>query len=82
MVKYIASLIVLLTIIGCPEAPQPRVPPQHNKQMATTSFIDTGTGLGIIRFIDEEVGAVCYARYGSGGVFCIPIQYTNLKEGK
>jgi len=79
MIKYyIASLIVLLTIMGCPDDRQRRV--HQEATMATTSFIDTGTRGGIIRYIDKEAGVVCYV--SSRGMFCIPIQHTNLKERK
>ena len=76
IIRYIACVIIaLMTIMGCPEAPK------EIKSSSTTNKIDVDGSLGgSLRFIDREAGVVCYMKVGYGGISCISIQHTNLKE--
>jgi len=68
MKTLITCLIASCLLVSCTAAqPSPVV-------------VDQWVAVNVKRFIDKEAGAVCWVWYKTGGISCLPISETKLRE--
>ena len=78
--------LIAMTVVGITIAMAACSSVQANDASATSGFREiTGYGFpntGVNRFVDDEAGVACwvYAAYNKGGISCLPIGETRLRD--
>lgn len=79
------AVIGLAALAGCLQ--DDGTPPEQNTEASTNGVVvheSLETGEGVVRFVDEEAGVVCYGFAqntgydGQGGLSCLPLNETSL----
>lgn len=81
MARLITILFVMLILTSCGANTPVQIERERYEDMYnnTTVVIENDKETTLRRVIDNEADIVCYTFLGSNGIYCLPLNQTNLK---